>query len=300
MRTLLLGEALVDLICERHVASLTEADAFVPHFGGAIANVAVGAARAGADVALAGGAGDDPWGRWLRARLDREGVGLEWFVLLGGIATPIAFVTLDGAGEPTYALYGDTNEAVVEALEARLVDAVERCDAVLLTSNTLVGERARRLTLAARERALALDRPVVVDPNLRLHRWPSPASAATETRALVKGAFLVKCNREEARLLTGEDDPLAAAEALRAMGAEHVVVTRGADGALLRGAGRLHADVPGRPVQPLSTVGAGDAFCGVLLGRLAATGYYPPAIAAALPDAVAEASRAVERWGALA
>jgi sugar/nucleoside kinase (ribokinase family) len=300
MRTLLLGEALVDLICERPVASLAEADAFVPHFGGAVANVAVGAAREGAAVALAGGAGDDPWGRWLRARLDREGVGLEWFGLLGDIATPIVFVTLDGGGEPTYAVYGDTNQAVVEALEERLVDAVERCDALVLTSNTLVGERERRLTLAAHERALSLGRPVVVDANLRLHRWPAAAGAATETRALIRGAFLVKCNREEARLLTGEHDAAAAAEGLRAMGAEHAVVTCGADGALLRGAGRLRADVPGRPVRPLSTVGAGDAFCGVLLGRLAATGYYAPAIAAALPDAVAESARAVERWGALA
>ena len=45
-----LGEALVDLICEHPVASLTEADSFSPHFGGALANVAVAAARAGADV----------------------------------------------------------------------------------------------------------------------------------------------------------------------------------------------------------------------------------------------------------
>ena len=57
MRTLCLGEALVDLVCERPVASIAEADAFVPRFGGAIANVAVTAARRGADVALAGGVG---------------------------------------------------------------------------------------------------------------------------------------------------------------------------------------------------------------------------------------------------
>jgi hypothetical protein len=68
MRTLILGETLVDLICERPVAAPGEADAFVPHFGGAGANVAVTAARAGADVALAGGAGDDDWGRWLQGR----------------------------------------------------------------------------------------------------------------------------------------------------------------------------------------------------------------------------------------
>lgn len=299
MRTLLLGEALVDLICERPVASLTEADAFVPHFGGAVANVAVAAARRGAAVTLAGGAGEDAWGRWLRERLAAEGVGLEWFGLLGGIATPVAFVTVDAEGEPTYAIYGDTIADVVGALEERLVDAVERSDALFLTSNTIVGERERALTLAARDRALALGRPVVVDPNLRLHRWDAPARAASETRALVRNAFLVKCNREEARLLSGEEEPERAAAGLLAMGARHVVVTRGAAGAVLRGGG-LKADVRGRPASAVSTVGAGDAFCGVVLARLAATGFYPPAIAAALPEAVEEAARAVERWGALA
>jgi sugar/nucleoside kinase (ribokinase family) len=41
MPTLCLGEALVDLMCERPVSGLAQADAFVPHFGGAVANVAV-------------------------------------------------------------------------------------------------------------------------------------------------------------------------------------------------------------------------------------------------------------------
>jgi sugar/nucleoside kinase (ribokinase family) len=42
-----LGEALVDLICGRHVESLDEADMFVPHFGGVVANVSLLAVRAG-------------------------------------------------------------------------------------------------------------------------------------------------------------------------------------------------------------------------------------------------------------
>src|SRR5690606_15387081 len=81
MRILCLGETLVDFVCERPVASVGEADAFVPHFGGAIANAAVTAARRGARVALAGGAGRDAWGRWLHDRLAAEGVDLSFFAL---------------------------------------------------------------------------------------------------------------------------------------------------------------------------------------------------------------------------
>jgi fructokinase len=211
----------------------------------------------------------------------------------------VAFTTVDAGGEPTYALYGDAMPAVAGAPEARVLDAVERCDALLLTSNTLVGEAERALTYAARDRAVQEGKPVVVDPNLRPHSWETPAFAASETRELVKGAFLVKSNREEARLLTGEEDPGAAAAGLVAMGAQHAIVTRGADGAVLRGGG-LKLDVPGRTAQVVSTAGAGDAFCAIVLARLAATDFYGPAIAAALPEAAEEAARAVERWGALA
>ena len=76
-----------------------------------------------------------------------------------------------------------------------------------------------------------------------------------------------------------------------------VVITLGAEGALLRG--ELRLDVDGRPANVISTIGAGDVLTGVLLARLASSGYYPAAGAAALPDAVAQSSLACERWGAL-
>jgi fructokinase len=299
MRTLLLGEALVDLICERPVSSLREATSFVAHFGGATANVAVTAARRGARVALAGGAGDDAWGEWLRDRLQAEGVDLQWFGLVAGAHTPVAFVTVDAAAEPEFLIYGEGIESVVSAVGPRLLDAVEACDALFFASNTLVGEQERELTLAARQRALDLGLPVLFDPNLRVSRWENPSRAAAAARECVPGAFLVKANREEARLMTGERDPEAAAAGLLAAGARHVVLTLGADGAILRGGG-LKLDVPAVPARAVNATGAGDAFAGTLIAGLAETGYYPPAIAAALPDAVAEAARATERWGAVA
>src|SRR3954470_5240936 len=115
MRTLCVGEALVDLVCEHPVDALVQADAFVPHFGGAAATVAVTAARRGADVALAGGVGDDPWGAWLRERLAAERVGLEGFAGAEGHQTPVAFVTIDAQGEPSFAIYGDALRAALAA-----------------------------------------------------------------------------------------------------------------------------------------------------------------------------------------
>lgn len=285
------------MICRRPVDDVAEVDAFVPAFGGAVANVAVVAARHGARVALAGGAGQDVWGEWLRDRLEDEGVDLRWFELVPGSPTPMALVTIDGAGEPRYQIYGDGIATVVHALDSRVSEAVEACDALFFSSNTLVGQAEREVTMQARTLALERDRPVIFDPNLRLHRWPSRADAAASANACVPGALLVRANAAEATLMTGEADPERAASAILKAGARLVVLTLGAEGAILRG--ELDADAPGAEVEVRSTVGAGDVLTGVLLARLAGTGFYPPAVAAALPEAVKEAGQACERWGAL-
>jgi fructokinase len=299
VRTLCVGEAIVDLICQRPVSSLTEADSFTPYAGGVTANVAVAAARAGADVVLAGGAGDDRWGAWLRDRLAAERLDLRWFALAGGPATALAFVVVDVAGEPSYELYGDGIAAMVQALDGQLLDAVEACDALFFTSNTLTTPDSAQITTAARERALALGRPIVFDASLRLGRWgANPGRAGAAAGACVPGAFLVKCNAAEARLMTGESEPEAAAASLLAAGAQHAIVTLGERGAILRAKG-MRFDVGGRPARVRSTVGAGDVFLGVLLAHLGMTDFYSPALAAALPAAAAQAALACERWGAL-
>ena len=222
---------------------------------------------------------------------------LTWFRLMEGHHTPVAFVAVDTEGDARYQIYGDAISMALEAVADRLPAAVQACDGVFFGSNTLVGERERGLTRAARDQALELGKPVLFDPNLRLHRWTSVARAAAEAIACVPGALLVRCNREEAEILTGERDPNAAANALVAAGAQLALVSLGPDGALL--CGSVAADVPGVPAQVLSTVGAGDCLTGVVVARLTDSGYDPAAIAAALPEAVAEAARACERWGAV-
>ncbi len=295
--TLCLGEVLVDLICERPLEDLTGGDAFVPHFGGAVANVAVTAARHGAHIALASGAGDDAWGRWLRDRLVRERVGVSLFELVPGAPTPVALVAVGRGGEPSYQIYGEAIANVVLGLAGRVEDAIAGAAGLFFSSNTLVGEEEREVTMRARDRALALGRSLVFDPNLRLERWRSRAEAAATVNACVPGALLVRSNAAEATLMTGEEDPERAALALLKAGARMVVITLGADGAILRG--ELRLDVPGRPATVLSTIGAGDVLTGVLLAKLASSGYYPAAAAAALPEAVRQSSLACERWGAL-
>lgn len=107
--------------------------------------------------------------------------------------------------------------------------------------------------------------------------------------ALEAGPDLIKPNLEELSGLVGRrlvtfGEILAALEEARARGAGSVLVSLGADGAvLLDEEGMLHADTP--PFTPRSTVGAGDAL---LAGFLFAAGDRE----AGLAEAVA--------WGAAA
>src|SRR5207247_10867334 len=131
------------------------------------------------------------------------------------------------------------------AVEGALGQAVQASQALFFSSNTLVGEPEARLTMEARRQALELCRPVIFDPNLRLHRWPTAAAAAAAANACVPGAALVRANLEEARLMTGEEDPERAAAALLKAGARLVVITLGPEGAILRG--EMSADARGVP-----------------------------------------------------
>jgi sugar/nucleoside kinase (ribokinase family) len=306
---IVVGEALVDLVCEQPVSSPAQARSFTAHVGGAPANVAVAAARAGAAVALAGGVGDDAWGAWLSERLAAEGVDLRWFARAPGVRTPLAFVRVDAAAEPHFEFVGDHLAPGVPALAGTIAGAVAPAPAVTLTTNTLLAEDERAVSHAARDAALRHGVPLLFDPNLRLDRWPAVGDAVAAARACIEGAFLVKANRAETALLTGESDPLAGAATLRAAGARNVVVTLGADGALLLGdgdggggGGGVGGDVllvPGAPARPRNTTGAGDAVFGALLAAVVLHGARHDVLARALPGAVAAAAAATERWGAV-
>lgn len=99
------------------------------------------------------------------------------------------------------------------------------------------------------------------------------SSGAPLAAALEAGPDLIKPNAEELAELVGKSlttfgDVLAAAEEARARGAKSILVSLGADGAIvLNEDGALHAQTP--PFVPRSTVGAGDAL---LAGFLAVGG----------------------------
>lgn len=293
---LCLGEAIVDLVCERELAEPGEADQFVPHPGGALANVAVAARRAGGEAALLGGVGEDAWGSWLREKLWQERVDVRWLAEVEGLMTPVAFVTFDWEREPSFAVYGEGISEAMRGGGPHLEDAIEGSDAVVFGSNTLVAEPERELTLRARRVARQRGAHVLFDPNLRPNRWRDMSRAIRVCREVIEGAFVARANEWEAREITGKSDPAAAASALCEMGATLGVVTVGRKGAVMRGAASAEQDSP--QVEVVSPLGAGDAFMGALAAGLAAVSWDPERGGEALAGAVEAGARACTGWGA--
>jgi sugar/nucleoside kinase (ribokinase family) len=293
---LCLGEAIVDLICERELSEPGEADAFVPHPGGALANVAVAASRAGGEAALVGGVGDDAWGSWLREHLWHERVDVRWLADVEGLATPVAFVTFDWEREPTFAVYGEGIAGTMWAASRHLGDAISEATALVFGSNTLVGEPEREVTLEARRLARERGIPILFDPNLRPNRWRDLDAAIEVCRSLCAGAAVVRVKEEEGLLLTGERHAEAAAEGLCRLGAALGVVTEGPKGAVMRGAASAEGEPP--PVEVVAPLGAGDAFMGALAAGLATRDWDLSEAGAALPEALAAGARACAGWSA--
>jgi fructokinase len=269
-RVICLGEAVVDFLAEPAGGRLTEARAFVPSFGGSQANVAVGAARLGAHTALVGCTGADPWGNWLRERLASEGVDISMYASREEVATTMAFVALDAKGEPEFSIYGGAQDGMLAGCEARLGEllAEEPPGALAFGSATLIAPGDRETVAALKQSGSARGWRLLYDPNLRENRWPSRDAMVRTAVGLVAGVTVVKANRQEAALLTGEDDPGRAATALVAKGARQAVVTLAAEGALLAGIETTER-FPAEDVRVRDTTGAGDAVAAVIAARLA-------------------------------
>ncbi len=294
-----IGEAIVDLICERNLQDGEAPGPFAPHHGGAPANVAVATARRGTPAALLGGVGQDPWGDWLADGLESAGVETRWLARLEAANTPLAVATFDHRGVPSFQVYGEDVGRMMEAAAEGLEEAVRACQALVVGSNTMVGEAEREVTRSAVRLAAEAGLPVLLDPNHRPTRWSEQRTAVEFGLELAASATVVKCNVGEAEFLTGTSGRDAAVAALARLGPELVVVTDGPREVVTAGAASA-ADTPPRvpASEMVSELGAGDAFMGSLAAGLAGLGWDLDGVADVLPQASADAAACCRSWGA--
>jgi ribokinase len=283
---IVVGSANVDLVVR--VARLPRpgetvtGGTFERHGGGKGANAAVAAARAGAAVRLVGAVGDDEDGEWLRSDLAAAGVDVAGVTRVAGQQTGRALIAVAESGENQIAVASGANAALDGSMVATALAAgTPSPDAVCLLGFE-VGDAALQ---AAVGWAATNDVRVVVNP--------APPRALTAW--LIATRPIVTPNEGEALALAGVADVDEAATRLAREVGGAVVVTIGPDGVLLAGATTKGVTrIPAPRVAAVDTTGAGDAFNGALVARLA----LGEPLERAVPWAVAAAALKVTRRGA--
>jgi len=293
-----LGEGLVDLIGPDPAGDAGGERDFEVHFGGALANVAVAARRAGAPVALASGCGRDRWGRFLLDRLRAEGIDLTFYAELDDVPTAFAFAFLGPGGEPEFEIHGEGIDASIASLVGRERELVDAAAAIAFGSNTLVSEASRAITTEISRLAGEAGVTLLFDPNLRPGRWEDLDRAREICLRCVAVVDVVKCNVGEARWLLADSELSAeeAAEELHRLGPQLAVVTAGTDPVVARGA--TEASVVPPAVEVVSPLGAGDNFMGTLAAGLYAAGFDLSEAGSVLRDAADAAARTCTHIGA--
>ncbi len=228
---------------------------FDTFLGGKGLNQAVAAQRMGASVAMVARVGADDFGQRMQEALGDEGVDAAHVATDREHATGTAHIVVeDGTGDNTIVVVPGANGALAPNDVDQAADLIKSARVLLLQLEVPLATvvHAAQIAHAAGVRVVLTPAPVQPLPNELLQCVD----------------VLVPNQVEIGQLLQQGIEPLDGARALIARGCRAIVVTLGAQGALLV-TGGMQQQVPPFSVPVVDTVAAGDAFAGALAALLA-------------------------------
>lgn len=250
------GEALVSIVPTSPVAIEEGVDLHM-FVGGAEVNFAIGVRRLGLNSTWIGSIGDDPLGRFVKARLESEGIDTR-FVRVGGGSTGLYLREwlADGERRPFY--YRKDSAGSRLSVEHWPLDLGE-VDWLHVTGITpALSESCGAVVLHAvawaREHGVAIS----FDPNYRRQLWTEDEARAT-LFPILQASRVLLLGVDEAALLLGTEAPDEIARRALAFGVETVVVKMGDRGARAYQGSSKWTQEPFE-VTAVDPVGAGDAF----------------------------------------
>lgn len=239
---------------------------FLQGFGGDTSNVAVAAARQEASVAVL-------------ARIGADGFGDAFLELWRAEGIDVSLVERD-EDAPTGAYFIDYDDDGHHFTYLRATSAATRMRPELLPYDAIASARILHLSgitqaistgscdagFAAMRHARAHGTLVAYDTNLRTKLWGIDRARAVILATVPLVDYCLP-GLDDARQLLGTDDPDAVVDRFLSLGARHVVLKMGSEGAIVASQeGRRH--VPAHPVEPVDATAAGDTFDGAFLSEV--------------------------------
>ncbi|MCT1397147.1 sugar kinase [Microbacterium sp. p3-SID338] len=255
-----LGETLA-LFRSTGVGPLAHNTAFTLSIGGAESNVAVAISRLGGTAAWCGRVGADTFGDLILRELRAEEVRVH------AVQDPEARTAhmVREMRTPSLARvsYARTGSAGSRMTASDLPLATIRTAQLLHVTGITpaLSRSAHEAVLTAVAEARVHGVTVSFDVNHRASLW-GPGEARPVYRRLARDADIVFAGEEEAMLLLDDDgDAEQLARGIAALGPREVIIKRGAEGCTALIDDEMHR-VGAVPIDPVDTVGAGDAFVG--------------------------------------
>lgn len=259
---------------------------YLPGFGGDSSNAAIAAARQGAKAAYFTALGDDAFGQGFLDLWDREGVDHSGVVTRLGTRTGLYFISYGPHGHLFSYFRAGSAASLVGPADLPLAD-ISRARVLHLSGiSQAISETCTDAGFAAMRHARANGTIVSYDTNLRLRLWPLDRARGVVNAAAAL-ADIARPSIDDARQLTGLDDPDAICGFYLGLGCQVVALTLGADGTMIATPER-RAVIPARPILAVDATGAGDTFTGSFLAEWLRTG--DPFAAGAYANAAAALS----------
>lgn len=247
---------------------------FARNPGGAPANVAVQAVRAGISAGFLGRVGQDLFGDFLISILKSRGVDTAGLSQDSEAATTLAFVQLNDKGDRDFSFYRNPGADTRLSFEDVDLSLVGNCRMLCFGSLLLTAQPSRSAAERLVDYARKKGKLTAYDPNWRPPLWKDQAEGIARMKSMISKADIMKVSDEELELLTGESSLRDGAAALFAQGVSLVAVTLGPKGCALFGQ-NFSLDLPTYDTQVKDTTGSGDSFFGALLAKIIGSGKHP-------------------------
>ncbi|WEG12165.1 carbohydrate kinase [Pullulanibacillus sp. KACC 23026] len=265
---LCVGELLIDFFCTDIESDLIDGHHFFKSAGGAPANVTAAISRLGGTALFSGKVGSDPFGFFLKQTLDDVGVDTSLLVMDKAVPTTLAFVSLKSNGDRDFVFNrGADAHLKLDEIDTKKVEA-----SFILhfgSATAMLSDPFCTTYFQMMEDAHKRGQFLSFDPNYRADLWKENAETFIKLskRAIALSDF-VKVSDEELALITGIERVEEGVRALHKLGAKAVAVTLGKEGTFVS-LGSQSTTVPSIPIQSVDSTGAGDAFVGAALFKLA-------------------------------
>ena len=252
---LVIGEALIDLFADPG-QSLAKSKLFTPRFGGAPANVAVSAAKLGAEVGFVGRIGKDGFGDGIVDCMASWGVDTGFVVRDLNRATMLSCVALPSPETPEFLLIPGANENL---LSEDIPDSALKETKILVFGSVTLAYKSAHAVLDGAKRASQANCEVIFDVNFRPNVWPDLKTAKKLIWDSIKLSSIVKLNMDECEFLFGHRDVNKATGTLLKIGTDLICFSDGSAGSTFVTA-KAYASHPSYNVETVDATGAGDAF----------------------------------------